>query len=411
VDPKRATVSRIAASAAEAGRAYFSLDRHQLGDSAPYLFVTEDFGKSFRAIGSGLPGMGWVNVVLEHPRNPDLLFVGTETGLFVSFDRGEIWLRMSANFPTVPVDDLVIHARENDLVVGTHGRSIYVLDDITPLERHRAGSDGVELFEPRKATIFLPWKHESYGAQRQFVGANPDFGTLITYHLAKAPDGEVRIAIADAEGKLVRELEGPSDPGFHRVVWDLRVEGPREVRRSRGPLVPPDRYRVTLSAGGEKRESSAEVELDPRLEIPPAEFRARYQFLLEVNDLRVRLQEASSGAEALVKRLESLRDFLLAGEDQEIAKLAEEARTKIEGLDLGEPSPTAQSRSLFGEIDGTEIQQGTLHGPTRVQQERLELLEKRSDEALARIEDDIREALKDLNLRLRDLGAIQISPE
>ncbi len=127
-----------------------SFDRHQLGDFAPYVFVTEDFGRSFRSIGGGLPRLGWVNVISEHPRNGDLLFAGTETGLYLSFDRGGEWQRVTGNFPTVPVDDVTIHPRENDLVVGTHGRAIYVLDDITALERHEAKGDEVELFEPRR---------------------------------------------------------------------------------------------------------------------------------------------------------------------------------------------------------------------------------------------------------------------
>jgi hypothetical protein len=180
--------------------------------------------------GLGLPRLGWVNAVVEHPRNPDLLFVGTETGLFVTFDRGGKWLRMTGDFPTVPVDDLVIHPRENDLVVGTHGRSIYILDDVTALERHREGGDSVELFELRKATVFLPWKHESYGAQRQFVGENPEFGALVTYHLGRPVEG-VEIRIADAESSC-----GSSGTGglwVPAVVWDLGAEGPKDVPREK----------------------------------------------------------------------------------------------------------------------------------------------------------------------------------
>jgi hypothetical protein len=159
-DPKRATVSRVVASQASKGRAYVSFDRHQLGDFTPYVFVTEDFGRSFRAIDAGLPRLGWVNVVLEHPRNPDLLFVGTETGLFMTFDRGGKWLRMTGDFPTVPVDDLVIHPPRERPRGRDPRRSIYILDDVTALERHREGGDSVELFSA-EATVFLPWKHEA----------------------------------------------------------------------------------------------------------------------------------------------------------------------------------------------------------------------------------------------------------
>ena len=133
LDEERTLVSRVAASRADAGRAYVSFDRHQLDDLSPYVFTTDDYGGSWRSIASDLPEAGWINVVAEHPDNPNLLFVGTETGVFVSFDRGGAWTGLRGNFPTVPVDDLVIHPRDYDLVVGTHGRGIYILDDITPL--------------------------------------------------------------------------------------------------------------------------------------------------------------------------------------------------------------------------------------------------------------------------------------
>jgi photosystem II stability/assembly factor-like uncharacterized protein len=417
-DPKRSTVSRIVASHASKDRAYVSFDRHQLGDFAPYVFVTEDFGRSFRPLDAGLPRLGWVNVILEHPRNPDLLLVGTETGLFVSFDRGLEWLRMGGNFPTVPVDDLVIHPRDNDLVVGTHGRSIYILDDVTALERHRARGDAIELFDVRKSTVFLPWKHESYGAQRQFVGENPEFGALITYHLVQPAEG-IEIQIADAEGGLVRKLGGPAGSGFQRVAWDLRAEGPKDVPRGRGPLVPPGRYGVSLVAGSERRESFVEVVLDPRLPIEPREFEERYRFLQGVNELRARLQEGASRGSAVLSKLEPMKQYFASGNDVALFELLESTRTKIEearkpialeGSSFRDPSLAVQAGSLFGELEGTDVQQGTLHGPTPVQHERLRLLEARSQEALRGLEDAIRTSLEELNSKLEALGPMRIIP-
>ncbi len=416
-DPRRAAVSRIVASHAARGRLYVSFDRHQLGDFAPYLFLSEDFGRSFRPIQGGLPPMGWVNVVLEHPRNSDLLFVGTERGLFMSFARGETWARMSGNVPTVPVDDLLIHPRENDLVVGTHGRSIYVLDDITALERHRAG-EGVELFDVRKATIFLPWKHESYGAQGQFVGENPEFGALITYHLARGAEG-VEIRIEDAERNLVRKLPGPGGSGFHRVAWDLRGEGPKDVPRGIGPLVPPGRYEVALVAGSERRESFVEVVLDPRLPIDGGELEERYRFLREVNELRARLQAKASQATAVLSKLESVKGFLATGENPALLELLETTGSTLEsalkpisaeGPSFRNPSLAVQARSLFGELEGSGVQQGTLHGPTPVQRERLRLLEARAEEALKAMDDTLRTRLEELNKRLAAIGPIRIVP-
>jgi hypothetical protein len=359
-----------------------------------------------------------VNVIVEHPRNPDLLLVGTETGLFVSFDRGLEWLRMGGNFPTVPVDDLVIHPRDNDLVVGTHGRSIYILDDVTALERHRARGDAIELFDVRKSTVFLPWKHESYGAQRQFVGENPEFGALITYHLVQPAEG-IEIQIADAEGGLVRKLGGPAGSGFQRVAWDLRAEGPKDVPRGRGPLVPPGRYGVSLVAGSERRESFVEVVLDPRLPIEPREFEERYRFLQGVNELRARLQEGASRGSAVLSKLEPMKQYFASGNDVALFELLESTRTKIEearkpialeGSSFRDPSLAVQAGSLFGELEGTDVQQGTLHGPTPVQHERLRLLEARSQEALRGLEDAIRTSLEELNSKLEALGPMRIIP-
>ncbi len=417
-DPKRATVSRIVASHRSSGRAYVSFDRHQLGDFAPYVFVTEDFGRSFRALDAGLPRLGWVNVVFEHPRNPDLLFAGTETGLFASFDRGEKWLRMKGGLPTVPVDDVTIHPRDNDLVVGTHGRSIYILDDVTALEQHRPGGDAVQLFDVRKATAFLPWKHESYGAQRQFVGENPEFGALVTYHLAQ-PAERVEVEISDAAGNLVRKLEGPAGAGFQRAAWDLRAEGPKDVPRGRGPLVPPGRYEVALVAGSERRKTFVEVLLDPRLSIEPREFEERYRFLREVNGLRARLQEGASRGSAVLSKLDPVKQYLASVLSTELTELLESTRAKLEearkpisleGSSFRDPSLAVQARSLFGELEGTDVQQGTLNGPTPVQRERLRFLETRSEEALQGLEDAIRTSLEELNAKLKALGPMRIVP-
>ena len=237
-ESRRAKVSRVVASSHAESRAYVTFDRHQLGDFSPYVFVTDDSGESFRSITGGLPETGWVNVLVEHPRNPDLLFIGTEIGLFVTFDRGTHWERMTANFPTVPVDDLVIHSRDGDLVVGTHGRAIYILDDVTPLAEHAASGSDVELFPVREATVYLPWKHESYRAQRQFVGENPPFDAIITYFVPEAGD-DVTVEVTGGAGESIAELEGAGTRGFHRLVWDLRSRAPEELNGEHGPLVSP----------------------------------------------------------------------------------------------------------------------------------------------------------------------------
>lgn len=412
VEPLRSKVSRVVASAAESGRAYASFDRHALGDMAPYLFVTEDFGKSWTRL--TLPEtIGWINVVTEHPDNGNVLFVGTETGLFVSFDQGRSWLRMTGNFPVVPVDDLVIHPREGDLVVGTHGRSIYILDDATPLARHRLDEASARVFEPRAATIFLPWKHESYGAQRQFIGENPAFGAVVTYHLPRFAEEGVRVVVRDADGNAVRALEGPGDEGFNRIAWDLRAEPPEmAVGDVRGPLVPPGEYRLSVETGDETAETSVDVVLDSRTDVTEGEFRERFRFLTEVNALRERLQRAANRADSLEQEASALLEVFDDESGDEIRNaldgLVEQLVAAKEPLEerrsFRNPSLSGQASRLFRELSGDDVRQGTLHGPTPVQRSRLTRLVSEADEAISALETTVNGELPEINDMLRARG-------
>lgn len=413
MDPRWSKVSRIVASAAKAGRAYVSFDRHALGDMSPYLFVTEDFGKEWTRL--TLPdGIGWVNVVVEHPDNGSLLFVGTETGLFVSFDRGRSWLRMTGALPTVPVDDLVIHPREGDLVVGTHGRSIYILDDASPLARHRPGDAAARIFEPRTATIFLPWKHESYGAQRQFVGENPPFGAIVTYHLPRSVDGGVTLSVHDTDGNFVSAVDGVADEGFNRIVWDLRTEPPDAIVDGRGPLVPPGRYRLTLEVGGEVLDTTVNVVLDGRTDVTPAEFRERFVFLSELNALRERVQRAANRAETLEREASALLELLESETDGDVRdalnRLVEQVAAARESLagrrSFRDPTLRSQASRLFRELSGDDVRQGTLRGPTPVQRRRLTQLSEAADEMIAALETIVNGWLPEINRMLREKGEL-----
>jgi hypothetical protein len=345
--------------------------------------------------------------------------VGTETGLFVSFDRGASFRRMKGGLPTVPVDDLVIHPRDNDLVVGTHGRSIYILDDITPLDRHDREGTGIELFDAGRATLFVPWKNESYGGQRQFVGENPPFGALVTYHLPESLEGGIQLTIKDSGGNVVRTLSGKSGQGFQREVWDLRTQAPEGIPRGRGPLVPPGRYAIEVSVGSERRESFVEVVLDPRASVSASEFGERFAFLKEVNALRSRLERVVARAEALGKQIEAAASALSSEEHQDLRKALGEQGTRIASArepigggrpSFRNPSLAVRSASLFEEIDGEGAQQGTLHGPTATQRDRLRQLTRKADEAIANFDRTAADAIAEANRRLREVGPFQIRP-
>ena len=220
-------VSRIEASHFDANVAYIAIDAHRSGDYAPYLFRTSDKGKSWQSISSTLPHDGPAKVIREDIKNPDLLFAGTEFSLFFSTNRGSEWIKFGG-LPTVAVDDIVIQPQENDLVIATHGRSLYIIDDISPLQLF---ADSVQkkdayFFEvaPTFATIQLPGSSDWAGA-RTYRGANPADGAYLNYFIKEYTGDGVKFTIADSSGNIVANVNGGWNPGFNRALWDMRWSG------------------------------------------------------------------------------------------------------------------------------------------------------------------------------------------
>ncbi|MCC6349197.1 MAG: hypothetical protein IT347_06350 [Candidatus Eisenbacteria bacterium] len=254
--PRGLYVSRIEASPHDARTAFVSIDGHRSNVLAPYLFVTRDLGQSWTSLASDLPKDQPVKVVRQDPGNPSLLFAGTEFGLYLSFDGGRRWLPWRNGLPTVAVDDIQIHPRDRDLIVATHGRSLYVLDGIQLLEHWSpsALSDSVTFAPPRTAWAYYPRPLGGRWGQRNFLAPNPPFGAWFDYFLPHEIEGGVSIAVTDSAGRAVRTLTGPGGAGFHRVVWDLVAGEPRErIQRpewsGQPQYAPAGRYRATLTAG------------------------------------------------------------------------------------------------------------------------------------------------------------------
>jgi hypothetical protein len=238
-------ISRIECSHHADDTAYLAIDRHRHDDLRPYLFKTTDQGASWTSSTGNLPQEGPVYVVRESSRNKDLLFAGTEQGLFVSANGGRQWQRLRG-LPTVPVHDLVIHPRDRDLVIGTHGRGIWILD-IAPLEELTAAvlAADAHLFEVKPAAAFRPRKPDKPTGTKDYKAPNPPFGAVIWYHLKAKPAQPVAVTITDPAGKkVVADLIGAKEAGLHRLVWDLRPAGDKDV------LVAPGEYLVRLKAGG-----------------------------------------------------------------------------------------------------------------------------------------------------------------
>jgi photosystem II stability/assembly factor-like uncharacterized protein len=222
-------ISRVEPSHFDAGTCYVTIDNHRNDDLKPYAFVTRDYGATWTSVSGNLPP-GNINVIREDPKNKNLLFVGTEFGLFVSLNGGKEWKKFMTGMPTVRVDDLLIHPRENDLIAGTHGRGIYICDDITPLQHlsEKVMLADAHLFEVRPGVQWLNdvTLSRATGGQKIFRGQNAPPGTAITYHLKAAPTGDVKITISDITGKIVRTINGTKEAGLNRVQWNLRGDPP-----------------------------------------------------------------------------------------------------------------------------------------------------------------------------------------
>jgi photosystem II stability/assembly factor-like uncharacterized protein len=271
--PKNTYVSRIDASPFDPAAATVAFDGHRTGDNRPTIVETRDFGASWRSLAGDLPADGPVRGLRADPVNPDLLFVGTEFGVFATLDHGEHWVSLRGeSLPAVAVHDLQIHPREKDLVIGTHGRSIYIMDDITGLEHltpeNRAKP--VVLFPPRAATGFYLLERGGMWGDDQFAAKNPPLGASFNYWVKERhPDG-AKLEIKDSKGLKVREIiKAPAEAGLNRANWDLtrekeeRIDPPEVEWPGQTPFVAAGTYEVTLTVGKETSKAKLTVSYPP----------------------------------------------------------------------------------------------------------------------------------------------------
>jgi len=330
--PEWGTVSMIEASPFDANTAYVVVDAHRLDNMHPYLYKTTDLGKSWKRLDASLPQDVYLHAVREDPKKRGQLYVGTERGVMFSTDDGANWRPLQLNLPTVAVHDLVV--KDDDLVLATHGRSIWILDDLQPIRDYsdRVASDAVHLFAPTDA---IRWRYgaANWGTRGGFP--NPPRGASIYYSLRDDDKGELKIEIVDAQNRVVRTLsstppepmgsddnEDPEDfkkealprtAGVQRAVWDLRYEGARKIKNGRidtgdpneGPRAAPGTYTVRLSSGGKTLTAPLKVLPDPRGDLPQQDLESQVTFALRVRDDISRLSD-------LVNQVRSVRDQLKA---------------------------------------------------------------------------------------------------
>ncbi|MDH3731899.1 MAG: hypothetical protein OEU54_00135 [Gemmatimonadota bacterium] len=343
--PDGSWVSRIVASRTDPGTAYVTFDRHRDDDMSPYVFATDAYGETWTSIGDGLPTPGHVHVVREDRRVEGLLYVGTETGIWFSLppsggsaSSGRVWASLRLGLPPVPVRDLAIPETANDLVIGTHGRGAWVLDDAAPIQELGAAlaGQGPYLFDASPAVRFEPAirRFRFDIGDGVFVGQNPPYGALITYYLSgdaaseqeaaeadaadaseadEAPGApDLDLAIVDAEGDTIRVLEVPGEAGLHRVAWDLRHERFDDSEDgyrfpAAGPKALPGDYTARLTWNGVATETVVSVQPDDRLPSAGSEAAMQVEALRRAGSVGVE-------AAAVVRDLDDAREQIQAWE-------------------------------------------------------------------------------------------------
>jgi photosystem II stability/assembly factor-like uncharacterized protein len=351
--PEWSCVSMIDPSPFDAAAAYVAVDRHRLDDFKPYIFKTNDTGHNWSAITNGIPDGAYVHAVREDPRRKGLLYAGTELGVYVSFDDGAHWQSLQMNLPTSPIHDLLV--KDDDLVVATHGRSFWVLDNLTPLRQinDQVAQAPMKLYSPQTAVrLHYPDDIDT----RQSAGTNPPAGAMIDYYFKNKPEGEVTLDILDAQGKLVRHISSkekkeheqppewptqvepvkiiPAKAGMNRFAWDLRYDGPVQTlgafyfaNAPRGPLALPGDYQVKLTANGTSETAPLHLAIDPRIKGGESALRRSFELGMKVRDRFSQLHQAINEIRDTKSQIGALRTRFA---DQASLKIALTAADELE---------------------------------------------------------------------------------
>ncbi|HEX3704780.1 MAG TPA: hypothetical protein VHU82_15735, partial [Vicinamibacterales bacterium] len=353
-----AWIPTVEASHFDAGTAYFAADHHQDNDYTAYFFKTTDFGKTWTRLTIGEPKTtGWPHVIREDPKVKTLLYAGTELGLWVSFDSGANWASLRQNMPPVPVRDIQVQPRENDLLVATHGRGLYVMDDITALQHvGEAMKTDAELFDVRAATRWNLWGKDGNLGQAVWKAPNPPEGAIIDYYLKADQKDDPIVTIADKAGKTIRTLRNaPKKAGVNRVTWDLRYDGPHQIagaaedeenpyRFAGGPYVIPGDYTIKIHAAGRELTKTVKVAMDPRVPVSTADLQTQLDAALTLRDMMSKANLAIEHANSLIEQLSALSNRLKkqpgsAALQKEVAA-ALDTVTKLRDEQLTRPYPS-----------------------------------------------------------------------
>ncbi len=401
-------ISLIEASHFDPATAFAAVDRHRLGDLHPYIYVTHDYGKIWKKITNGISAPAYVHAVREDPVRRGLLFAGTETGIYVSFDDGGHWESLQQNLPTVSIRDMAIE--QGDLVVATHGRGLWVMNDIAPLRQltKEVTESASYLFQPRKVYRYRRSTNTDTPLPPETPhGANPPAGAIFDYWLKSTPKGPVTLEILDADGKLVRRYSSADTPkppdmnlypvaaywarpvvklsakaGMHRFVWDLHYGPPEAVSHDfpisaiphktpldpQGPLAAPGKYTVNLTAGGETHTETFELLKDPAVKTSQAALEAQLDLAREITGAMDESYNALMQARAALQRLEGRKEHgaearaaaaveaklrALTNDDSGLAQVNDQLSSLLDAVESADVAPTVNAQQTWQEVQKT----------------------------------------------------------
>ena len=450
--PEWTVTNTIEVSPHEPATAYLSATRYKLNDWRPFLFKTNDYGKTWKKITRGIPEDDFARVIREDPSRRGLLYCGTETGIYVSFDDGASWQPLQRNLPVVPVHDLAV--KEDDLIAATHGRSFWILDDLTPLHQitDQVTQSKAHLFKPRptyrvRASARLPRIGISEGRNYQMLsgdivafyktqeangvtkfsyldaGQNPPEGVVLSYYLKQAHQGDVTLTLLDPKGQEIRRFSSktsngqepsvPANEGMNRIIWDMRYPNGREVRREsplsdnenpRGipPMAPPGHYQVQLTVEGQTSSQPFEIRKDPRVTATQEDLEAQLALHIQVRD---KLSETSDA----INRLRSTRQQVEEWESKAAGSSEADAITRVASglkeklaaierelilvpgsnpLNLPDKGLNAKLAALTSVVDSADS------APTRQSYDVFNVLSKRVDTEIQRLQEVVDTELK-----------------
>lgn len=417
--PPGTWVSKVAPGLHAEGTVFATFDGHRTGDMNPHVYRSDDFGGTWISlVGEGLDG--YAHVIAQDPVNPELLYLGTEMGLYISLDGGGQWARFKENLPPVSVQDLAVHPREHDLVVATHGRGVYIIDDLTPLRNLTAEilEESVALIPSRPSPMIIASSLGWMISQDEFVGENPPEAAVITYYQKKRHlFGDLKVEIYDAEGELIRTLPGKKRAGLNRVVWPMRLPPPKVppavgiLPAFTGPRVLEGTYRVKLIKGKTELEGEVSLVADPRSPYSAEDRLLQQRTALEIYDMledMAFLVDSLNGLkDGARERAEGLKDGeRTARKVEEFADGLEEMRKTLvatrEGAGIsGEEQLRERLGALYGSVNGYEGR------PTDSQLDRLASLGRELEEATAAYRAYVDEHLETVNAAL---GKEELAP-